>query len=124
MAAPLIFAGWRVLGASVVGTSHRKVDKPCQDAHAYRVLPDGALLVVADGAGSAEYSEEGARLAVDTALNALTASVAQGWPSSQQVWGEVFVDAYALARDAVTDLAAQTGAQPRAYASTLLCAAL
>jgi hypothetical protein len=23
MAAPLIFAGWRVLGASVVGTSHR-----------------------------------------------------------------------------------------------------
>lgn len=124
MAAPLIFAGWRVLGASVVGTSHRKTDRPCQDAHAYQVLPNGALLVVADGAGSAERSEAGARLAADTALAALLEAVALGWPSSEQVWREVFAAAYAQARTAIFDRAAQEGAPARDYATTLLCAAL
>ncbi len=124
MAAPLIFAGWRVLGASVVGTSHRKTDRPCQDAHAYRVLPAGALLVVADGAGSAERSEEGAHLAAKTALHVLTAAVAQGWPSGEHVWREVFSAAYAEAQQAIFDRAAQAGAPPRAFATTLLCAAL
>jgi hypothetical protein len=121
---PLIFAGWRVLGATVAGTSHRRAGKACQDAHGYRVLPDGALIVVADGAGSAEYSEEGARLAVRAALNSLEASVAQGWPSGEQVWREVFEEAYELARETVLLEAERAGASPRTYASTLLCAAL
>ncbi len=124
MAAPLTFAGWRVIGASVVGTSHRKTDKPCQDAHAYRVLPDGALLVVADGAGSAERAEAGARLAVAVALEVLLEGVALGWPSSEQVWRELFAAAYAQAQQAIFDLAARDGATPRDYATTLLCAAL
>jgi hypothetical protein len=39
--------------------------KPCQDAQAFAVHPAGALLVaVADGAGSAERSDEGAQAAV------------------------------------------------------------
>lgn len=124
MAAPLVFAGWHVLGASVVGTAHRRADRPCQDAHAFRVLPAGALLVVADGAGSAERSQEGARLAADTALTVLAESVAQGWPSGEQVWREVFAAAYAAARQAIVDRAAQAGVPARAFATTLLCAAL
>ncbi|MCC7359688.1 MAG: protein phosphatase 2C domain-containing protein [Anaerolineales bacterium] len=124
MAAPLLFAGWRVLGASVVGTAHRRADKPCQDAHAYRVLGDGALLVVADGAGSSAYSDEGARLAADTALAALVEAVQLGWPSGEQIWRLIFESVYAQARQAVLDRAAQTGANAREYACTLLCAAL
>ena len=124
MAAPLIFAGWRVLGASVMGTAHRRTDKPCQDAHAFRVLDEGALLVVADGAGSSAYSDEGARVAADTALAALAEAVRQGWPSGEQIWRLVFESVYAEARQAVLDRAAQAGVNAREFASTLLCAAL
>ena len=50
-------AGWRIVGASVQGTSHQKDDIPCQDAHGYRVLLSGAIVVaVADGAGTASRS--------------------------------------------------------------------
>jgi hypothetical protein len=124
VASPQVSVGWRVLGASVPGTAHRRADRPCQDAHAYRALADGALLVTADGAGSAEFAEAGARVAVAAALTALAHNVALGWPSGEQVWRAAFAEAYAAAREAVLQAAAEQGAPPRAFASTLLCAAL
>ena len=64
--------GWHVVGASVRGTAHEKDDTPCQDAHDYRLLPNNTLLVaVADGAGSADRSAEGAALAVAEILEVL-----------------------------------------------------
>lgn len=63
---------WRVIASSAIGTSHLASGSICQDAHAYRVLEDGTLLIaVADGAGSASHSAEGARCATDTAINFL-----------------------------------------------------
>src|SRR5436305_15064924 len=62
---------WHILGASVVGTSHRKIGRGCDDAHAYLQLEDGTLLLaVAGGAGSAKRSADGAKCEVQAALQA------------------------------------------------------
>ncbi len=64
--------GWRVVGASIQGTSHARTGQPCQDAHCWRILPNGTLVAaVADGAGSASLGEVGAELAATSAVNAL-----------------------------------------------------
>jgi hypothetical protein len=56
---------WNVLAASVAGTGHVARQLPCQDAHAVVRLDNGALIAaVADGAGSAKRSDEGAACAV------------------------------------------------------------
>jgi hypothetical protein len=60
-------AGWRIAAASVVGTSHERTGSNCQDSHDCRIVhaPSGVEVfvgVVADGAGSAERSEEGSRI--------------------------------------------------------------
>ena len=116
-------AGWRVLGASVAGTSHDKSGLPCQDAHGYRVLPGGiVLLAAADGAGSAARSAQGAAQAVETALDSLAEAVAGQCPGSAAGWEPLFAGAYARARDDVEALAAGTGQPARAFATTLLCA--
>jgi hypothetical protein len=68
---------WRVIGRSVAGSAHVVRDIPCQDALAWRQLPDGRLiLAVADGAGSAARSELGAAAAVEALVDALDAALA------------------------------------------------
>lgn len=68
---------WRVISAAVIGASHQKAGLPCQDATGWRITAQGVLLAAAsDGAGSAERSAEGARCAVQTALDYLESSVA------------------------------------------------
>ena len=56
---------WRVIRASVQGTSHAKTGQPCQDSSSVGVgAPDGMLVAaVADGAGSATLSADGSRIA-------------------------------------------------------------
>ncbi|MDD9662099.1 PP2C family serine/threonine-protein phosphatase [Klebsiella pasteurii] len=53
---------WRVYASSVIGSSHRQNNLPCQDAFCYRNLGDRLVAVVCDGAGSAAYGEQGAAL--------------------------------------------------------------
>lgn len=67
-------SGWRTAHASVIGTSHTATGAPCQDAGNCEVLVavDGTEILVAavaDGAGSAKRSEEGAQLAVRSFLS-------------------------------------------------------
>jgi hypothetical protein len=115
---------WRMLGASVTGTSHAKTGLPCQDAHAYREVAGCALLVVADGAGSAERSAEGAQCASEAALSALAAALTGGWPAGINLWPDLFAAAYATAKAELEQLAGAAGLPSRAFATTLLCAAL
>jgi hypothetical protein len=115
---------WRLIGASVTGTSHTKSGLPCQDAHAYREVAGCALLVVADGAGSAEHSAEGAQCASHAALTVLSGAMDGGWPPSPEPWRDLFVAAYAAAKAELEQLAADSGLPSRAFATTLLCAAL
>lgn len=70
---------WRVVGASVRGSSHYKSGTPCQDFSAYRRTFIGnapALLIgIADGAGSAKASEVGAEQSVQFILHKIATSL-------------------------------------------------
>ena len=114
---------WQILGASVVGTSHTKNGTPCQDAHAHRLLAnDVAVLVTADGAGSADHSDQGAAQAVETAADSLAEALHWlGWPAAEHEWQPLFEAVFTRARDSVVGLAEAQGLPPRAFACTLLC---
>lgn len=64
---------WRYVGASVIGSSHLARNLPCQDAHRVGCwnLGDADVFwtVVADGAGSARFSERGAQIICDELEN-------------------------------------------------------
>jgi len=69
---------WRVVAASVQGSSHEKTGKPCQDAHKWRILDnDWIVAAVADGAGSAAHSDIGASVAVSHAVRLLSERIAE-----------------------------------------------
>ncbi|MBI5876419.1 MAG: protein phosphatase 2C domain-containing protein [Chloroflexi bacterium] len=111
---------WHVVGASVQGSAHTRQGAPCQDAHGWRVLPDDILiLAVADGAGSAPRSLEGAQAAVGAVL----ATLADGFAAPEPLPPDVLLrDAFARAREALAVLAAEAGVPLAQFASTLTCA--
>ncbi len=68
---------WRAIGTSVIGTSHEKLQTPCQDSCEYYSCILGServlLIAIADGAGSAKSSEIGSREAVSHLLREISA---------------------------------------------------
>lgn len=55
----------------VIGASHVRSGKPCQDEVGVWAVSDTVAIAVADGHGSSKHAEVGARLAVQAALEAL-----------------------------------------------------
>lgn len=125
-AAPL----WRVTGSAVPGTSHERLGTPCQDALGYRILgeetmPGGALLIaLADGAGSARFSDQGALTAVEAALQSMQESLEREIPEDSEGWECLLVECFQTARLAVFQRADSDGEWSRDYASTLTCVIL
>ncbi len=126
---------FRVTGASVQGTSHVSGGVPCQDAHGVRQLPTGEwLIAVADGAGSASRSAEGAAIAVDHALLALAVTVhamysTDAQPVDEATWRVTMDVCFGVAREAIVKHIEQVKAAGeevtlRDYATTLICAVL
>lgn len=116
---------WRVVGASVQGTSHQAKDVPCQDAHTYDILPTGEVLIaVADGAGSAARSHEGAHLAVTQAVVAVRAYLSQQPPADTAQWQHLMQQVFHHARQTLLEHAAEAEEADRAFATTLMCAVL
>ncbi len=119
-------AAWGVLGASVVGTSHTARGLLCQDAHQGLLLDDGTaegtlIVAVADGAGSAARSGEGALEAVRASTQFLAGCFRSGRPIDDHAWEALLCGAMLHARRALEELAAATGeATLRDFASTLL----
>ena len=118
-----------MIAASVQGTSHLKTDKPCQDASYCRILPGNLLIgAVADGAGSAPFSDEGAQIAVkravDSIVDAVQLSVAGGAspeaPFTTDQWQHVLRAAMQVALGHVELGAALRGTASRDFATTLL----
>jgi hypothetical protein len=118
-----VAARWRIIAASVQGTSHLEKAFPCQDAHAFRVLPGGELLAaVSDGAGSAEHSREGAHLAVEQALAALKAVLESGAPEDEAGLQSAMTGLFVKTHQKLADFANAANTPLRAYATTLTCA--
>ena len=78
---------WKAIARSAIGTSHQKQQMPCQDYGGYKIINNALIGAVADGAGSAKYSDIGAKLAVKTVLETITtqeiATVADLWDSGR-----------------------------------------
>jgi serine/threonine protein phosphatase PrpC len=120
---------WRILGASVRGTSHYKSGRGCDDAHAYRQQENGTLLIaVADGAGSATHSAKGASKAVQTALHAAETMLAQQIkPEDEEQWrvalNWILMTVRARLVELASDAAGSSSTLPlREFATTLLLA--
>ncbi len=115
--------GWHIVGASVQGTANKKTDTPCQDAHGYRLLPNNTLIAaVADGAGSADRSAEGATLAIEEILNIVTATINIQQPTTETGWRTVLTSAFAKTHHALTLFAKAEESPCRLFATTLTCA--
>jgi hypothetical protein len=117
-------AAWRVIGASVQGVSHVKSGHPCQDAHAWSVLPNETLLAaVADGAGSAVLAEVGAQLAVHAAVNFLRSELVENAsPSNEAAWQALLFEALKAARQRLEDETQTRDCALRDLATTLIVA--
>ncbi len=116
---------WRAVGISSRGTSHLKTGDPCQDAHAWRVLPCGTLVVaVADGAGTARLAEAGAALAVKTALETVCALLvaADVANDKDEQWRALLLGAITSAHQALETEASAQQAALRDFACTLAVA--
>jgi serine/threonine protein phosphatase PrpC len=63
---------WKAIECHAIGVSHEKQGMPCQDYGDYRILDNVIVGAVADGAGSAKYSDVGAKLVVESVVNHLS----------------------------------------------------
>lgn len=111
---------WRVVSASVTGTSHEKRSQPCQDAHRWKLLANDVLVAaVADGAGSATLAEVGAKMAVEAAV-ATVCQYQWSLPDEEKGWQQLLSEAVQTARAAVEAEATIRETNPRDLASTLI----
>jgi Protein phosphatase 2C len=111
---------WKVVGASVAGTSHEAAGRRCEDACGWHVGDGVVCLAVADGAGSRPRSGQGAALAVERAL-----ILADGWGRAEALAPEACMRMiFADVRDQVAALAASEGNAIGDYAATLAVAVI
>lgn len=119
-------SGWRIAAASAIGTSHIRQGTVCQDSHACRIFEDidrraVMVLVVSDGAGSADRADMGSYLACRTIQEAVEVYLAGGGRiidvtlDTARSWVE-------MVQTAIAFQAEEDGLAPRTYACTLLAA--
>ena len=115
---------WRAVGTSVAGTSHIKLNVPCQDHCAYQRITIGSaqalLVAIADGAGSASLSDIGARAAVDHLLGVIPAELTD----VLQLNEDLLKRWLASTRRHLDDVASDCGADLRELACTILVGVL
>ncbi|BCZ81913.1 hypothetical protein PTKU64_55880 [Paraburkholderia terrae] len=118
---------WKVIGASVVGSSHIHSSAPCQDSCFYHVTSDVAgteLLValVSDGAGSAQFGEVGSEIACEAGGKRLIEIVETNGEAALEP--NVATEVLDVIRTRIDEAAQARGVTPRALACTLLGAVI
>ncbi|MBF2004705.1 PP2C family serine/threonine-protein phosphatase [Chlorogloeopsis fritschii PCC 9212] len=113
---------WRVVAASVCGTSHVKNKQLCQDAHHFLILPDNVLVVAAaDGAGSAILGKVGAMVATETAVETISKKeIHRAVLEDDAVVRSLLMESILTAKTAVEAEAAACNKKPQDLASTLI----
>ena len=119
---------WRVVAASVRGTSHERVGQLCQDAHQWEKLPEGVFVAaVADGAGSATLGKVGAIVASQTAVETISLNIGAhnhapllSLPEDEQGWQQLLTKALEAAKTAVEAEAIACKMTARDLATTLI----
>lgn len=114
---------WRILQHSVLGTAHIRDELPCQDfCHAVLTRPAEEEFLVAacaDGAGSAELSQEGARIACTLIVQLICRELQEGL-GADQIDRARFVDWFRSVRSAIEEEAQLRQVPKRQLACTLL----
>lgn len=113
---------WRIVPASVSGTSHQKRGLPCQDAYHWNRLPKGILVAaVADGAGSASLAEVGAEVAAQTAVERLgTQAAILQLQKDDAGWLELLSSTLKTTQTAIAAEAVAREVEVRELATTLI----
>jgi serine/threonine protein phosphatase PrpC len=113
---------WRVVAASVCGTSHVRNKQLCQDAHHWRLLPGNVLVTAAaDGAGSASQGKVGAMVAVETAIETLAIKeITRDSLADDAIVQSLLNEALVAAKKAVEEEAVACSKQPQDLATTLI----
>ncbi len=113
---------WQVIAASAIGAGHLRMELPCQDAFQFQILPerDCVIAAVADGLGSAAQAEQGAKMAVDAALQALQVGLSQQQPGTNEEWEHLLLAAFTQARQSLEDGAIAAGLPLQAFGTTLI----
>ena len=116
---------WRVARASVQGTSHSRTGQPCQDSSSVgEDAPQGIFVAaVADGAGSAEFSADGSRIAAHAATQmAARLMRLHVQPFYEGVLKEILHEAVRHARKELEAEACRREKDLRSFATTLIVA--
>jgi hypothetical protein len=113
---------WRIVAASVCGTSHSKNQQLCQDAHHWQLLANNVLVIAAaDGAGSAKLGKVGSMIAVETAIEHLSRQeITNDTLANDDVLRCLLTDAMLVARNAIETEADVCHHQPQDLATTLI----
>ena len=113
---------WRVVAASVCGTSHIRNKQLCQDAHHWQLLPGNVLVTAAaDGAGSASQGKVGAMVAVESAIETLAIKeITQDSLADDEIVESLLNEALLAAKKAVENEAIACSKQPQDLATTLI----
>lgn len=115
---------WRATGAFVTGTSHVKLNRPCQDYCAYERTLLGSspvlIIAIADGAGSARLSQVGARASVDHLLRSIPSQLDNILELNEQVARDWF----GRTRQHLEEVALEQGCPVHDLACTMLFAVL
>ena len=119
---------WRVAAATAAGASHVRNNVPNQDAVAHQLVETDrgqvAAVAVADGAGSAARSDEGSRIAADTAVATVVDGISQqpAAVSVQHLAASLVRLAIKQAKDAVVRYSEEQGVSSGEFAATLIVA--
>lgn len=119
-------AEWRYAFTSVVGTSHIRSELPCQDASDCQVLQTQTgkpvlVALIADGAGSARHSAEGAQLACTLLRDEIATLLGTGG-MIEDISKEFVADWLTHFQHAITERAETQECGTREFACTLLAA--
>ena len=116
---------WLVVRASVQGTSHAKTGQPCQDSSSVgEEAPEGLFVAaIADGAGSADLSADGSRIAACAATQRLVRLLKlHTRPLYEGVLEEILQEAVHFARKTLEAEAVLQDTALREFATTLIVA--
>lgn len=118
---------WIIVGASVQGNGHIKMNLPCQDSHGYENLGDGwGIAVTADGAGSAKLSHIGATVAVSRAIEHFRNLVLkEQWIVNAQLpsdndWMKYAYRTLKMVRDDISAFAGKNKVDVKDFSSTII----
>ncbi|MGB3420888.1 MAG: PP2C family serine/threonine-protein phosphatase [Dolichospermum sp.] len=119
---PKQISQWRIVAASVCGTSHAKNQQLCQDAHHWQLLANNVLVIaVADGAGSAKLGKVGSMIAVETAIEYLSLQeITSDTLANDDFLRNLLTNTILVARKAIETEADECKNQPHDLATTLI----